>query len=135
MNAWRPFAAVIAVVASALVTVGAQVRSEPYSGNADYMAYCTACHGPEGRGDGTLAKSLKKRPADLTLLTKGNNGTFPKQRVVKSIDGSEPGSAHGNSDMPTWGDVLAKSSASPGAENAAARIGVLVAYLETLQAR
>jgi len=27
---------------------------------------CTPCHGTEGKGDGPLAESLKKRPKDLT---------------------------------------------------------------------
>ena len=94
-----------------------------------------SCHGAEGRGDGVIAKSLKKRPADLTQLTKRNNGVFPEERVFKTIDGRQPGGAHSDSDMPVWGDVFAKSSESAGAENVAARIETLVRYLQTLQAK
>jgi hypothetical protein len=46
-----------------------------------------------------------------------------------------PGNAHTDSDRPAWGDVFAKASESAGPKNAAARIRVLVTYLQTLQAR
>ena len=46
-----------------------------------------------------------------------------------------PGSPHGDSDMPAWGDVFAKSRESAGPENAAARISTLVKYLESLQVK
>jgi hypothetical protein len=37
--------------------------------------------------------------------------------------------------MPVWSEVFAKSSESPGTDNATARIGVLVDYLQTLQVK
>jgi mono/diheme cytochrome c family protein len=135
MKAWGLLAAAIIVVASVPVTMDAEPQLQRYSGSADYQTYCASCHGAEARGDGVIAKSLKKRPADLTQLTKGNNGAFPEEKVFKTIDGRQPGSAHSDSDMPAWGDVFAKSSESAGAENAAARIDVLVKYIQTLQAK
>lgn len=123
------------VVASAFVTVAAQVQSQPYSGSADYQTYCASCHGNGARGDGVLAKSLKKHPSDLTQLAKRNNGVFPEEKVLKAIDGRQPPTAHSPSDMPAWGEVLTKSSESAGAENAAAPIAVLAKYLETLQSK
>ena len=133
MKAWGWLAAAIIVGASALVTVRAQ-GSQRYSGNGDYQAYCASCHGVEARGDGMIAKSLKKRPADLTQLSKRNNGVYPEEKVFKTIDGRK-GSAHGDSDMPVWGDVFAKATESAGAENTALRIDTLVKYIETLQAK
>jgi mono/diheme cytochrome c family protein len=135
MKAWRRQAAAIVVVASTIVTVDAQVQSQPYSGSADYQTYCASCHGAGARGDGMLAKSLKKHPADLTQLTKRNNGVFPDEKALRAIDGRQTATAHSPSDMPAWGDVLARSSESAGAENAAARIEVLVKYLQTVQAK
>ena len=132
MKAWGLLVAGIVVVGCALVTVRAQ--PQPYSGSGDYVAYCASCHGAGARGDGVIAKSLKKRPADLTLLTKRNNGVYPEERVLKTVDGRQ-GGAHSDSDMPAWADVFAKSTESAGAENAAVRIDVLVQYLETLQAK
>lgn len=134
MKTWGLAVAVCSVIASAIVTVGAQVQAQPYSGSGDYQVYCSACHGADARGEGAIAKSLKKHPADLTQLSKRNDGVYPEEKVFKTIDGRGPGSAH-DSDMPAWGDVFAKSSESAGADNAAARINVLVKYLQTLQAK
>ena len=106
---------------------------QSYSGNADYQVFCSSCHGSTAKGDGVIAKSLPKHPADLTQLKARNKGVFPEEKVSKTIDGREPLSAHGNSDMPAWGDVFAKSSESQGAEAAKARIAALVDYLQSLQ--
>ena len=133
MNAWRLSAAAIVVATSALVTVKAQ-GSHPYSGSGDYQVYCSSCHGAEARGDGMIAKSLKKRPADLTQLSKRNNGVFPEEKVYKTIDGRK-GGAHSDSDMPSWGEVFAKAIESASPENTALRIDTLVKYIETLQAK
>ena len=134
MRAWGLLTAATIVVASALVSVGAQVQSQPYSGSGDYQVYCSSCHGSDARGDGVIAKSLKKHPADLTQLAKRNDGAYPSEKVFKTIDGAK-GGGHSDSDMPAWGDVFAKSTESAGAENAAARIDVLVKYIQSLQAR
>ena len=82
-----------------------------------------------------IAKSLKRRPADLTQIAQRNGGVFPNAKVAKAIDGRESASPHGRTDMPAWGDVLAKSSASPSAEDTAARIDALVKYLQGLQVK
>jgi mono/diheme cytochrome c family protein len=132
MRAWATASAAVMIV-SALGTAGS--RAQPYSGSGDYQVYCASCHGAEARGDGMIAKSLKKRPADLTQIAQRNGGVFPNDKVAKAIDGRQPRSQHGPTDMPAWGDVLAKSSASPGAENTAARIDALVKYLQELQAK
>jgi mono/diheme cytochrome c family protein len=135
MRIWIPASIAIAAASAALVTVGLHAQTQqPYSGSGDYQAYCSSCHGVEAKGDGSIAKSLKKKPADLTQLAKHNNGVFPQEKVYKTVDGRQ-GSAHSDSDMPAWGEVFAKSSESPGAENAAARINVLVEYLQTVQVK
>jgi mono/diheme cytochrome c family protein len=131
MRAWAIASAVMMVFA--LGTAGAWAQS--YSASVDYQMYCVSCHGADGRGDGAIAKSLKKRPADLTRINERNGGVFPADKIFKAIDGREPASSHGPTDMPVWGDVLAKSSTSLGAENAAARIDALVKYLQTLQGK
>jgi len=135
MKARGLLAATIIVVASTCVTVAARMQPVSYSGRTDFQTFCSSCHGADARGDGPFAKSLKKRPADLTQLAKGDNGVFPDARIFKTIEGREPGSTHRGSEMPAWGDVLAKSTESQGAENAAARIRALVEYLRTLQAK
>ena len=77
-----------------------------------------------------LAGALRKRPADLTQLSKKNDGVFRADAVFKVID-----AGHESADMPAWTAVLAKSQESTGAEAAKARIRESVKYLETLQPR
>ncbi len=36
------------------------------SGAGNFMAYCTPCHGAEGKGDGVLAESLDMKPRNLS---------------------------------------------------------------------
>ena len=133
MKGWRPRASAMAMVAVA--TIGARAQPQTYSGSGDYRVYCSSCHGADARGDGPIAGSLKKRPADLTQLTRRNNGVFPDEKVFKTIEGPQPGSGHRDSDMPAWAGVFARASESAGADKAAARIGALVKYLQTLQAK
>jgi mono/diheme cytochrome c family protein len=130
MRAWATASAAVIVVS---VFGAAGARAQPYSGSGDYQVYCVSCHGAEGHGDGMIAKSLKKPPADLTQIARRNGGVFPDDEVFKAIDGRQAGNAHRATDMPAWGEVLAKSSGSVGAENTAARIDALVKYLQTLQ--
>ena len=131
MKAWRLLAA--AIVVASVVTAGAQ--SDPYLGGGDYQVYCSACHGASGKGDGPIAKSLKKHPPDLTQLSRLNSGVFPEDKVFKTVDGRTSGGAHNDSDMPAWGEVFAKSSESQGPESVALRIRALVKYLEMVQAK
>lgn len=121
------------VVLCTLATATAQ-ESQPYSGHGDYQVYCSSCHGAEARGDGAIAKSLKKRPADLTQLTRRNDGVFPSERVAQTIDGRK-GGGHDDADMPRWGEVFGKSSQSASPQQTAERIDTLVKYLDTLQAK
>jgi mono/diheme cytochrome c family protein len=109
------------------------ISSARFSGPADFQTYCASCHGTMAKGDGVIAKSLVKRPPDLTQLAKRNNDVFPHDKVFKMIDGRSPGASHPGTDMPIWGDVFAKSTDSPGLEAAAARITALVRHLEMIQ--
>jgi mono/diheme cytochrome c family protein len=130
MRTWATASAAV-ILMSVLAAAGA--RAQPYAGSGDYQVYCVSCHGAEGRGDGMIAKSLKKRPADLTTIAERNGGVFPDDKVFKAIDGRQSDNSHSATDMPAWGEVLAKSSGSVGAENAAARIETLVKYVRELQ--
>ncbi len=76
------------------------------SGKAMYTQYCAACHGPEGKGDGPAAFTLKTPPADLTSLAARHMGKFPRDYVVNVLRFGPGTSAHGSSDMPTWGSIF-----------------------------
>ena len=125
-----------AFIAAAAISASVSARqqsAEVADGKQKYDVYCATCHGPEGKGDGTLSKSVRKKPADLTQLAKKNNGQFPADTVAKFIDGRTRDEAHLKSDMPVWGDVFSKSQTSSSPEEVKARIDALVKYIETLQ--
>ena len=50
-----------------------------------------------------MSNELKKRPADLTVLAKRNNGVFPLNSVYRIIDGRDTIASHGTREMPVWG--------------------------------
>jgi mono/diheme cytochrome c family protein len=98
-----------------------------------YTAYCAACHGADGRGDGPAAIALKTPPADLTSIITRHEGTFPRDRLVDYIvNGDRSIPAHGSKDMPVWGPnfaALEPGSARPVGE----RVEAIVAYLRSIQ--
>ena len=98
-----------------------------------YEYYCRSCHGDKATGDGPTAEVLTVKPADLTILSKNNDGKFPLQRVTRSIDGRDRKLAHG-SEMPIWGLGFQDPSSDANQEDEVSRrIEQLVAYLRTLQ--
>lgn len=76
------------------------------AGRDAFLRYCASCHGESGRGDGPMAASLTRPPADLTLLAQRNGGTFDERAVMSTIDGRRQVAAHGTRDMPVWGAVF-----------------------------
>lgn len=76
------------------------------SGKRLYAENCAACHGPSGQGDGTLAKDLFMPPSDLTALSANNDGIFPRNYVVSTMDGYARGE-HFSGAMPEFGVKLA----------------------------
>ncbi|MCC1494442.1 c-type cytochrome [Cognatishimia sp. F0-27] len=70
-----------------------------------YQNNCAMCHGETGIGDGPMARAMTRAPANLTLISLRNNETFPRARVMSTIDG------YARSDMdtpgmPEFGDLL-----------------------------
>jgi mono/diheme cytochrome c family protein len=77
------------------------------SGEAMYKQYCGACHGTNAKGNGPAASKLKKKPPDLTTLATRHGGKFPYDYVSSILRfGPAGSSAHGSSDMPTWGPIF-----------------------------
>lgn len=116
-------------------------RAEPSieRGREAYRSYCASCHGARGGGDGPIAEVLKVPPADLTQIRNRNQGTFPKEKLEKIIDGRDASLArvHGNSDMPIWGERLAQEVPGSDAkknDHVRRRIGFILRYLESIQA-
>ena len=81
------------------------------------------------------ASALKVPPPDVTLLTRHNEGRFPRQRVVAFITVGEVAlaPAHGNADMPVWGPVF--RGLDPSDTLMKVRIDNVVDYVESIQAK
>jgi len=102
------------------------------SGRDIYMDRCSACHGDDGKGNGPAVGALKIAPADLTLLTKRNGGTFPAERVKHIVGDWVDITAHGSREMPIWGDLFyPKRPADQQIAND--RFKSVVSYLESIQ--
>lgn len=73
-------------------------------GGLEFERACAICHGFNGKGKGVMSDSLTKKPADLTVIAKNNNGHFPFTEIYQIIEGSPKVGIHGSRDMPVWGD-------------------------------
>ena len=119
-EATRPTVRAAGLVASLLVAgvmlvpglvtaAAAQEYKQTTTGGEVFRTYCATCHGTSARGDGPLASSMARKPANLTEIAKRNGGQFPSELVFKIIDGRQSVKGHGGPDMPVWGDAFAKS--------------------------
>jgi len=134
----------VAVIAAFVFPLYAQEKPEikqapikkisPASGQEMFKSYCATCHGTDARGDGPAAAALKTPPADLTMLTKKNNGQFPSLKVVSAIRGDTANPAHGTKEMPVWGPLFRSISGGHEGE-VEQRVTNLTKYIETLQAK
>ena len=104
---------------------------ESLVGSVSFDLYCASCHGRTGHGDGPTASALKTKPADLTLLARGNRNVFPRERVLAFIEGSERARSHGSPEMPVWGPTLRALDASDA--RVTVRLQNLVAFVESIQ--
>lgn len=123
----------------AALAAGAASAQSIEFGRVLFQQNCAACHGLEGAGDGPVSKYIKPAPADLKQLSASNDGTYPFGRVWDSI-ASGSLAAHGNSEMPVWGDLFMSEAlpkeVHPGvsARNLVdARMMALTYYIQTLQ--
>lgn len=107
------------------------------TGAALFADYCAACHGADGRGNGSAAAGLSPAPADLTQIAARNGGTFPEARVMSTIDGYRQG-GNGRA-MPEFGAALADEPMVLWEDQDGAMIPTpealvaLAAYLESIQ--
>jgi mono/diheme cytochrome c family protein len=134
---------ILLTASAAIGTVGLAHAQDEMLGKAEYLRSCASCHGVSGKGDGPVAKSLVKPPADLTKLSEKNNGVFPISRVYNVIDGRLQTLVHGTREMPVWGDIYMQGLADRTSRDftskemaealVRARILMLVEYISTLQ--
>jgi mono/diheme cytochrome c family protein len=123
---------------TALALYGSTAWSADYvamSGKDLYQHFCASCHGAEGHGDGPAAASFKVEVPDLTLMAHRAGNVYPRERVIRIIDGRYILGAHGSRPMPVWGEELGRLEiGNPDAERATrVVIDRLADYLAQLQ--
>ena len=118
-----------------LLAVAASAADQ--AGEVAYRRYCSACHGPDGKGDGVVSGLMTPKPTDLTQLTKANDGKFSLLDVMQSIDGRKKIAAHGDSDMPVWGEVFDKDRGQGIAAEAQVRgkVHEIATYVQSIQVK
>ena len=109
-------------------------RTSPTSGQEMFKAYCAACHGLDGKGNGPAVPALKKPPGDMTRLTARNDGRFPELKVLNVINGEVGMPAHGSRDMPVWGEVFRDMGRGDSSE-VKLRLRNLTKYIESIQGK
>lgn len=137
---WRQRGSLAGLAAAVLLWVlpaAAQEADVITAGKREFRQHCAVCHGLSGSGDSVMVtlNLLTVKPADLTQLSKRNNGVFPFWQVYRIIDGREAVKGHGTHDMPIWGDAFLQQEGTNLAAEARAsgRILQLVHYLQSLQ--
>jgi mono/diheme cytochrome c family protein len=107
-------------------------NTSPASGGEMFKSYCAACHGKDAKGAGPASADLKTTPPDLTTLAKRHDGKFPSDYVTSVLRNGIKAPAHGSTEMPVWGPLLAAVSGHDDAI-VSMRITNLVRYIESLQ--
>ena len=129
---------VLLLVSSFVAAQQAKTQAHPASarasGKALFQQYCASCHGDDGKGAGPAAVAFKVQPPDLTALRRLNHGKFPNDSVVQAIRGDRMPSAHGSTDMPTWGPVFLALTGMNQVE-VERRISDLTEYIKSVQAK
>ena len=127
----------VAFAATAVYAQAKQIKVEnakptdTFKGDDLYRQFCAVCHGPDGKGNGPPARALKVRARDLTQLSRQNNAKFPTLHVKNILTGVDAVAAHGNIEMPTWGDTFKSIGANQ--TSGEMRIDALVEYLRKMQ--
>ena len=123
----------LTIAASAAAQGGPTQTGASRSGQDLFRTYCAACHGQGGTGNGPVASSLRKPPADLTLFARRNDGMFSPELVYRIVDGRDPVAGHGGGDMPIWGDAFSRTREGANEETVKERIQAIVSFLQSIQ--
>lgn len=118
----------------------ALVLSTPASAAEDtgarlYFNHCAACHGDDAEGAGPVAASMRVSVPNLRTLAQRNGGVFPVESVTAYVDGRDMKAAHGDRQMPVWGDVFIGPEQGTAKSTVRRRIAAVVGFIATLQYR
>jgi mono/diheme cytochrome c family protein len=127
--------ALLYAIGSATAMLSAVAQPAEDTGARLYFNHCAACHGAEGEGGGPVAATMRIMVPNLRTLSQRNGGTFPADKVASYIDGRELNAAHGDRQMPVWGDVFRGPDQGTAQRTVRRRVNALVEFLATLQYR
>ncbi|MDX1385108.1 MAG: cytochrome c [Thermoanaerobaculia bacterium] len=108
-------------------------KGDPIVGESIYQGYCRSCHGDFAEGDGPVAEHLNIKPADLTKLYERWDGQFDADIAFRAISGDKKVRAHGNSEMPVWGEAFKVVEGGQTQQQVDQRLADLVAFLQSIQ--
>jgi len=95
-----------------------------YEGRRLFVSYCQLCHGPDGHGDGPLAKTMEIKPIDLRKSIRARSDTILKKIITgrgrQTITGRDRHNLISDA-MPEWKDVFNDTE-----------VDALIAYLRFL---
>ena len=103
-----------------------------------FQAYCTSCHGRNGRGDGPAASVIPTPVPDLTQISATHPGTDCYLHVLADLTAGhrsawEPKVSERDLDMPNWGPMFRALSANP--DFGHLRLRNVSRYVATIQAQ
>lgn len=125
----------IFLAAVGAISLAGAAGAEDDLGARLYFNHCAACHGDNGEADGPVAASLRTTVPNLRALAQRNNDEFPSDAVRSYIDGRELKAAHGDRQMPIWGDVFRGPEQGTAERTVRRRIDALVEFIAMLQYR
>jgi mono/diheme cytochrome c family protein len=119
--------------AGLLVSALSVQAADPPKGAELYLNHCAACHGADAEGGGPVAAVMQTTVPNLRTLAQRNGGTFPTDAVTAYIDGRDVKAAHGDRQMPIWGDVFRGPEPGTAERTVRERIAALVDFLKGIQ--
>ena len=126
---------IVIATAAALTLAASAARAADDTGARLFFNHCAACHGAAGEGDGPVAASMQATVPNLRTLAQCNRGVFPSEAVAAYVDGRELKAAHGDRQMPVWGDVFRGAEQGTAQRTVRRRIAALVEFIAALQYR
>lgn len=137
MNNFYTFCSIVIIFLISSINIISAEELKDIVGKKEFITYCGSCHGTDGKGDGPIVDFIKRKPVDLTQLTKNNDGAFPFERIWGVFDGTYIFAEHGTSEMPIWGyrfvQEAKQKNESDISSKARAKALNIILYLQVIQ--
>jgi mono/diheme cytochrome c family protein len=135
MSAYFIFSFLVLIAAASTHAADKPQGPTDVVGKNEFVNYCASCHGSDGKGNGPIVHFLKRKPKDLTQLTKENSNVFPFERIWGVFDGTYTMTEHGSSEMPIWGYQFVREAQLENEPNTTAKAKALdiILYIQVIQ--